>query len=312
MWNASSLEEQVAQEYGIPFVSVDISVTNKLSIAASVVKAVKIFQREKISGVFVKGGFVSFPALIAAKLLRIPFVGHESDAVVGRVSRWVYKLGGELFCSFEGVNKWCMKIGPLLNEELIKWLSNRQVIDNVDTNLSKTNVVVVGGSQGARRIFEGIAKILPDANIKNAFNFKIVLWTANVSLAKMFDGFSNVQTYQFLSQSEMGRIYDWADISITRGGANSLFEQMLFNIKKIIVPLPFASQNHQFFNALYFSQNEWDVLIEEGVLWEEELMQALLNMRGFKKNRTYSKTSLKNEIDTPKEIIWKFLLEKIW
>ena len=72
----------------------------------------------------------------------------------------------------------------------------------------------------------------------------------------MFDGFSNVQTYQFLSQSEMGRIYDWADISITRGGANSLFEQMLFNIKKIIVPLPFASQNHQFFNALYFSQNE--------------------------------------------------------
>ncbi len=314
IWNANSLEEKVAQEYDIPFASVDISISNKLSIVTSVAKAIKIFRDENIKGVFIKGWFVSFPALIAAKLLKIPFVGHESDAIGGRVSNWVHRLGGSLFCAFEWATRWCIKSGPLLNEELISWIWSGQGvdnIDNVDRAVSKTHVVVMGGSQGARRIFEGLAKILPNTEIQKAFDFRIILWSANISLAKMFEKFSNVEIYHFLSQAEMGKIYDRADVSITRGGANSLFEQMLFNIKKVIIPLPFASQNHQFLNALYFSQHEGDVLIEENVLWEEDLLKSLLELRNFKKNRTYGIKSLKKEIDAPKEIIWKFLLEKI-
>ena len=264
--NADSLEEQVAKDYNISFAPINISISNKLSIPTSILKAIKIFKAQNVKGVFIKGGFVSFPALMAAKFLKIPFVGHESDAVAGKVSRWVHKLWGKLFCAFDGVVNWCQKAWPLLNEELLSWLESRQEVDNVDKDvsmLSKTNVVVMGGSQGARRIFEGLAKILEDRNLISMFDFKIILGSANASLGKMFSKFDNIKIYNFLSQAQMGKIYDWADISITRGGANSLFEQSLFNIKKIIIPLPFASQNHQFFNALYFHQHEGDYLIEE-------------------------------------------------
>lgn len=77
-----------------------------------------------------------------------------------------------------------------------------------------------------------------------------------------FENFSNVQILDWLDKSDQRTIFEKTDMAITRGSATTLAELEIFQIPKIMVPLPSAASNHQYFNAKEY-EKEGDVLLPQ-------------------------------------------------
>ena len=81
-------------------------------------------------------------------------------------------------------------------------------------------------------------------------------------MRKNFENFDNIQVLNWLEKSEQNHIFSETDIAITRGSATTLAELDFFYIQKIIIPLPSAAKNHQFFNAKEYASHG-DILLEQ-------------------------------------------------
>lgn len=77
-----------------------------------------------------------------------------------------------------------------------------------------------------------------------------------------FKNFANIQIFDWLEKSEQRAIFENTHIAITRGSATTLAELEKFGVRKIIIPLPSAAKNHQYFNSLEYAENG-DILLEQ-------------------------------------------------
>lgn len=90
----------------------------------------------------------------------------------------------------------------------------------------------------------------------------VVLGKLNTEMREKFVGFRNIQIFDWIEKTDQNAVFQGADIAITRGSATTLSELQLFDIQKIIIPLPSAAKNHQYFNALEY-QKQGDILLEQ-------------------------------------------------
>jgi len=97
--------------------------------------------------------------------------------------------------------------------------------------------------------------------LQSGYEFHIVLGLANTEISTHFDKFDYVHTYGFLSQKEMGELYNICDITITRGGTTSLAEQKLYDMKQIIIPIP--RTHDQYDNAKWYVRYYNDSIINQ-------------------------------------------------
>jgi UDP-N-acetylglucosamine:LPS N-acetylglucosamine transferase len=100
-------------------------------------------------------------------------------------------------------------VGQILSDDII--------IENHPEFTSKTLILIVGGSQGSKRLYQNLLHILeftPD--IESKYEFFIALGFMNEEMSTLFDKFPHVHTYGFLSQKEIGELYNICDIAITR------------------------------------------------------------------------------------------------
>ncbi|MBW7954616.1 UDP-N-acetylglucosamine--N-acetylmuramyl-(pentapeptide) pyrophosphoryl-undecaprenol N-acetylglucosamine transferase [Candidatus Gracilibacteria bacterium] len=236
----------------------------------------------KIDFIIAKGGYVSLPLCIAGFILRKKIYIHESDTTSGIVNNFISKFATKIFYTFPNEKidqKKHILIGQILNEELLKGIIKR---DDLEEDVEeKLEVLVIAGSQGSTSIFESIKSIL---NNLNDINFTIILGDKNLHFRQEFEKFKNVTLYDFVSQKELGTIYQKTDIAISRAGATTLWELYFFGIHTIIVPLLNSAQNHQINNANYF-KNEFqsDVLNDDENL-SLEIFRKLTKYKDFKKN----------------------------
>lgn len=106
----------------------------------------------------------------------------------------------------------------------------------------------------------------------------------NTEMSTLFDKFTHVHTYGFLSQKEMGALYNMCDIAITRGGTTSLAEQKLYDMKQIIVPIP--RTHDQYDNAKRYVKHYNDIMINQRDHdFETQLANAIKYFKKFKKTR---------------------------
>jgi UDP-N-acetylglucosamine:LPS N-acetylglucosamine transferase len=97
--------------------------------------------------------------------------------------------------------------------------------------------------------------------LQSGYEIFLVLGLVNDDMSTHFDKFTYVHTYSFLSQKEMGELYNMCDIAITRGGTTSLAEQKLYDIKQIIVPIP--RTHDQYDNAKWYVRVHNDIMINQ-------------------------------------------------
>lgn len=231
----------------------------------------------RIDVVFCKGGYVALPVVFAAALLRRKIVVHESDTRSGLVNRIASRFAKKTFTGFDGVLPNSQTIGQLLSDDII--------IETHPEFNARTLLLVVGGSQGSKRLYQSLLNIIETTpDLQEHYEFFFVLGFANEEMLPQFDKFHHVHAYGFLSQKEMGELYNICDIAITRGGTTALAEQNLYDMKQIIVPIP--RTHDQYENAKRYAKHHNDLrLNQRDDNFEQQLKTTILSSKGFKKVR---------------------------
>ena len=210
--------------------------------------------------VFLKGGFVGLPVGLVARLLKIPYVIHESDATPGLANRVLMRKArvvamGTNFEQTPGRENWEW-VGIPIGEEFKKVSLPKQISlkRGFGFDTQKPLVVVTGGSQGSEHINEAITKILPEM-LKNA-SVGLVAgrkhYEQMVELKKYEEWEdaklkSNFRMWEF--NSNMDELLGAADIVISRAGATTIAELAALAKAVILIPFEKLPGGHQVKNA---------------------------------------------------------------
>lgn len=235
-------------------------------------RSFNVFQPHFIIGT---GGYVSGPALLAAWLSGRKFAVQEQNSFPGLVNRWWGERADIVFLSFEESKKFFRKQEHLRvvgNPVRANLAGGRRETATGKWNLKadRLTLLVFGGSQGARRINEMMLAILPRLEAVEKFQ---VLWATG---PQHFDAIAsspacpgNVRIVPYID--DMASAYTLADFVLCRAGASTIFELANCGLPALLVPFPFATADHQTFNARAMAQAGAARLLAEKDLTADKL-----------------------------------------
>jgi UDP-N-acetylglucosamine--N-acetylmuramyl-(pentapeptide) pyrophosphoryl-undecaprenol N-acetylglucosamine transferase len=219
-----------------------------------------------------KGGYAAFPAVFAAKLLRIPVIVHESDSYPGRVNIWAAKFAERIAISWPEAIEYLPKEKTALTGQPIR----REILHGIKEGAHEFfNLVpelpvllVLGGSQGAEKINNIILENLPELLSK----YQIIHQTGlnNIEDAKsrakfIMENNPNISRYvpvAYLNNLSTKMAAGAADIIISRAGS-AIFEIASWGIPSIIIPITNSNGDHQRKNAFNYARTGACEVIEE-------------------------------------------------
>lgn len=225
--------------------------------------------------VFGKGGFASFPTLLAARLLRIPVVIHESDTVPGKVNRWAGKFAKKIAVSFPEATEYFDKkkvaftSHPIRKEIQLPLTQGAHEFLKLEEKIP--TILILGGSQGAQLINEEIIGALPELITRYQIihqtginNLELVQETAKVVLGDNPHR-ERYKPFGFLNDLAMRMSAGTADIVISRAGS-TIFEIASWGKPSIIIPITNSNGDHQRRNAFAYARTGAATVIEEANL----------------------------------------------
>lgn len=200
------------------------------------------------------GGYSSFPVLRLAQQKGIPSFLHESNSFAGRSNQLLGKKATQIFVATEGMEKFfpaakILVIGNPVRASIVHAGINREdAIRSFGLNPAKTTILSVGGSLGARSINQAIEEGLEKLNTEGLQ----LIWQVGKSnldkeKKKQFELTGAVWVDEFITGMETA--YAAADIVVSRAGAMSIAEICVVKKPSVLVPYPYAAEDHQTVNA---------------------------------------------------------------
>jgi UDP-N-acetylglucosamine--N-acetylmuramyl-(pentapeptide) pyrophosphoryl-undecaprenol N-acetylglucosamine transferase len=233
--------------------------------------------------IFSKGGYGSFPVVLASWFLGIPIFLHESDVDPGLSNKILSKFVKKIFVSFPKterfpLSKMVLTGNPIRKELLTGTREGAKELFGIAG--AKPVILILGGSQGAQRINDLILAILP--NLLQEFELLHQIGEKNFTDIKaeadiVIKG-ENKQFYHpfpFFREEEYRQALAVADLAIGRAGASTIFELAAMGKPSILIPLPEAAQRHQFKNAYAYSANGAAIVLEEANLTPNFFLEKL-------------------------------------
>jgi UDP-N-acetylglucosamine--N-acetylmuramyl-(pentapeptide) pyrophosphoryl-undecaprenol N-acetylglucosamine transferase len=223
-----------------------------LSILRSIGPAHRMIRRFRADAVISVGGYAAVPAALAARLARRPLFLVEPNALPGRSNRWTARFARGVFIGFEsardflpaGVESVCL--GVPLRRALIRTFSSDQEAKRTPT--SPLRILVFGGSQGARQLNEGVPEALTRLS-PNTIDVFHQTGVADREIVTKRYADAGVAAEVVAFEPNMPTRYRWADLAICRAGALTVAELALAEMPALLVPYPFAADDHQAANA---------------------------------------------------------------
>jgi UDP-N-acetylglucosamine--N-acetylmuramyl-(pentapeptide) pyrophosphoryl-undecaprenol N-acetylglucosamine transferase len=271
-------------------------------IVLATIKCLFWLKKEKIQFIIAFGGLTNLPSLIAAKILKIPFILHEQNALLGRGNKFFAKDAKFIASSFfttHGLEEYRDKV-------IVTGNPIRQIVLEVKRRRTKITkdlqILVVGGSQGAKIIDQKVTKAL--LSLTEIKQENIILFQQAYNLKSIKASYKSSHFKQVIIENffeNLPQLIADSDLIITRGGATTLAEIEYLGIPAIIIPLAAAADNHQFYNAQELVKAGQAMIIEEKNLNElpSILKKMLLKLENFHKkdknkvNQAAAKLALK-------------------
>ena len=209
------------------------------------------FRKIKPSFIFCFGGYLTLGPGLASRVLRIPLFIHEQNSVAGSANKLLMPAAREVFegfpQSFEKNNDKIHFVGNPVRAEITSFIdSNKEENFNNEFKLS-----ILGGSQGSSQLNWLVMEAL--RKVKEKENWKIIHQTG-VSDKSKFEKFYKEQKINYRVESfieNIGEVYKNSDLIISRAGAMTVSELIATNRPSILLPLPWATDEHQALNAKY-------------------------------------------------------------
>jgi len=244
----------------------------------------RMLRSERPDLIFSTGGYASAPVLLAALVLRIPYVLHNLDSHVGLCNQVFMRYARALSMGMKPQRSLSLLDGPVIisgnpvREEFHQDLDRLQACAELDLNPQRKILLVTGGSQGSRIINESLRAIIPQLL---SDDWQILHQIGNsytsdelediTSYSKKYHPLYKVQ--QFIPAIWKG--YSACDLYIGRAGAMTLAEISFKAVASIIIPIPHLAQNHQMLNAQSLAENGSIHLLGQDNLSPDTLLKAI-------------------------------------
>ena len=310
----AKIEEDFCKNLNIPFFKLDVSgikgkgikaVSGVVKAFLGVVTSLKLINQIKPDFVMGFGGYVSGPVLLSAKILKKKIAIHESNVFPGFTNSILSKISDIVFLAFEdSLEHFKRKKNIHITGTPIrkKFKEDHLLGSSTKTTDEKIRILIVGGSQGAKGMNSLVVETFGNLNEVNNQNTEIIHQTGKldfIRVQKMWNesGVKSAITVKDFIQN-IGFFMAWADFGIFRGGAATLSEMLYSELPSIIVPFPFASDDHQFYNGLYFAKRDAALLCRQGE--KEKFKKYVLKLldkkfrNKIKKNLLQLKTKTEN------------------
>jgi UDP-N-acetylglucosamine--N-acetylmuramyl-(pentapeptide) pyrophosphoryl-undecaprenol N-acetylglucosamine transferase len=231
-----------------------------------------------------KGGYVSFPVIVAARILRIPLIIHESDTVPGRVNVWAGKFATRVALSYpEAASYFKPETVSVTGQPVrrsITATSREAGREFFELDPDLPTIGVLGGSLGARIINDAIATILPELIEK----YQVLHQTGKANIDEVKTDTSVIlgddikrtryKPFPFLNDVQTKMFAGAVDIVISRAGS-ALFEIAAWGKPSIIIPITNSNGDHQRKNAYHYARTGACIVIEEANLSDSVLMNEI-------------------------------------
>lgn len=240
----------------------------------AILQARKVLKSEQADAVLGLGGFASGPGGVAAWLMKKPLLIHEQNAVAGTTNRYLSKFAGKVMEAFPGSLPNASHVGNPVRDSI----ANTHEI--LEEKASPLKLLVLGGSLGALALNEVVPKGLQllDKNqrpmVKHQTGRKHIDNARDAYLAAGVEA----EVVDFID--DMAAAYDWADVVICRAGALTVSELTLAGRGAMLVPFPFAIDDHQTRNAEWLVNNEAGVLQPQSGLTPERVAEFVNELNG--------------------------------
>lgn len=245
------------------------------------------------------GGYASVAPIIAAKLLGIPSVLLEQNVIPGKANRFLARWVDEVYCHWRGALKWFNKAkvvrvtGTPIRKEILS-SNKRRSAEKFGLSLSKKTLLITGGSQGAQAINETVLRSLPKFEL--LYNdLQIIHCTGEYEYESVKAAYKQTKIDAFVCSflDDMGAAFCMADIIICRAGATTIAEITAVGIPAILIPYPYAADNHQYWNAMELVSNGGGYLLQQLDLTPEKIVELITDL--FNNQEKYDRMKMFNK-----------------
>jgi len=226
------------------------------------------------------GGYASMPAVIAATLRQIPIAIVEPNAIPGRANRAAARLAKLIFVQFEqataifaeaGAADRVRNTGVPLREKLVATFTGEQSRRIAEPPF---RLLVTGGSQGASQINDAMIEA---SNQLDASRIEIFHQSGEADRERTEAAYraAGLKAEVVAFEPDMPERYRWADLALCRSGALTVAELALARLPALLVPYPFAADDHQTANAAALVEAGAARILDENPLGGERVAKAL-------------------------------------
>lgn len=240
--------------------------TDPVRVGAGAVQAYSILRKLKPEIVFSKGGFVSVPVVLAAKLAKIPVVVHESDVTPGLANKLALPFSNHIFTVFEQTLEYVPAgkatcTGAVIRPEIFTG-DKKEGLRIAGLTGEKPVFIVMGGSQGSAVLNKAVRNDLDEL----LDMFEIIHLCGKGNVDDSLERVSGYTQFEYVTEG-LPHLLAAADFAVSRAGSNAIFELLSLVKPMLLIPLSAAkSRGDQLVNASLFQS-----LGIANVIQEEEL-----------------------------------------
>jgi UDP-N-acetylglucosamine--N-acetylmuramyl-(pentapeptide) pyrophosphoryl-undecaprenol N-acetylglucosamine transferase len=299
-FNRSSLIKNI----GLPF-----------KLLKSFFQVSKIFKSFKPTAVIGVGGYSSFPVLRYAQAKGIDTFIHESNSYAGKSNKILATKATKVFVAIDGMNKFfpsnkIIQTGNPVRENIVNSkLSREEAILFFGLDPNKKTVLAIGGSLGAKNINEALAAGINEFE-KN--DLQLIWQTGKSYVGKAREiavGKPNIWVNDFITLME--NAYGAADIVISRSGAMSIAELAVMKKPAVLVPFPFAAEDHQTVNAQRLVDKNAAIMINDSAALDHLVLSVIDLSKNEKKQKEFIVNISDLAVKNADEVIAKEILKTL-
>ena len=289
MGTKKGLEARVIPDAGIEMAWLEVSGIRGKGVGAllmapfrlikAMMQSVKIMKKHQPAAVLGMGGFVAGPGGLVASMMGIPVIIHEQNARAGTTNKLLSHVALEILEGFPETfpeKRDAIAVGNPVRTEIAALAEPEERLGGRLSEGEKAfHLLIVGGSLGAKALNELVPRAL--CALPKDLQVEVVhqAGTTTLDLAKKTYEAAAVQAHIVPYIEDMAGAYEWADLIICRAGALTVAEVSAAGLASILVPYPFAIDDHQTANAKYLAEKGAAILAKQDELTQDSLAQVL-------------------------------------
>ncbi len=285
-----SFESRVVPEAGIPMEWIDVQglrgsglrrwLAAPLKLVGAMMQARRVLRHRRPGVVLGMGGFVSGPGGVMARLLGIPLVIHEQNAIPGMTNQWLSRIASRVLEAFPD---------SFAAERQAQWVGNPVRADiaalpppaeRMAGREGRPRLLVLGGSLGARVLNETVPAVLARLAPERRPQVRHQAGRGKDEATRAAYATAGVEADVQPFVTDMAEAYGWADLVLCRAGALTVSELAAAGLAALLVPYPYAVDDHQTRNAAFLCERGAARLLPQSELCVEGLSDCLDGLLG--------------------------------